>query len=113
MKKLAISLTLCMAVAVGAQAQLLPKLKDKSSKHFGISPFLTDSIAKLPGLNNTLLNKTQLREESTLTFYSNMPTVKPQGNYKMPVVDPATPGVKYTMLVKKIGDYQSVDTKLP
>ncbi|RVT98322.1 hypothetical protein EOD41_16120 [Mucilaginibacter limnophilus] len=112
MKKLAFVLMLGIAGAADVKAQQFPKLKDYNNP-YNLSPLFSDSLAKLPKYTLPKLQAEQSPALNELYTYDKMPYVKPRGNYKTPVVDPATPGVRYTMLVKKIGNYQQPEIKLP
>lgn len=88
-----------------------PKNNNAADKLFNLKPLKADTnlpklIPTLPpnvffNHNNTLLNTHELIADEPV--YSRMPVVKTYPNDNMPIVKTDEPGVKYHMLIKKIG----------
>lgn len=89
-----------------AKAQQLLQVKPLAPLSGGLDNFKpeTYSLKTLQQPKLDSISKTQLMglNDNAIIVYDRMPTIKTSNVDRMPIYNPSEPGVKYTMLVKKV-----------
>ena len=105
MKKI-IMIVLLTAGLQQVKAQQLLQVKPLVTLAGGLDSFKpeTYSLKTLQQPKLDSISKTQLMSlnDNAVIVYDRMPTIKTSNVDRMPIYNPSQPGVKYTMLVKKV-----------
>jgi hypothetical protein len=104
MKKILLGLLL-MAASTQLKAQQLAPLKPDLKLNDGLQNLFKPKAFSSPKdllLHPKSDDKAIIGTASTIVIYSNMPVVKIASTDRMPILTFNEPGVKYTMLIKKV-----------